>query len=839
MHENNLWKNFFSIITNRCLILFLIIAAIFYALLARLFHLQMVLGQGIRDDRYVTSTREVALPASRGNIYDRMGRQLAVNKTAFSIKMDASKVKIDAENLYDLIRLLESKGEKIVDRLPFTKQEPYEFAFGGTGRSVSRWKEDMEFTEEEKSFNASESFEKLREKFNIDPELSDKEARKILNLCNMLFLQRYKSWETITIAYNVKPETLSIIEEETIKYAGFSADVHSLRYYPEGKYFAHIIGYTGRVSNDELETHPDYKDIDLIGKNGIEYAYERQLRGKNGAQFAEVSSSQKILRFLPEVTPAVSGDNVYLTLDRDLQVSSYNILEEMLRGALINELQGKGKIENPITVKQFFSSLLKGVTIDLEKVMLATGDNASVKLKNLVLSQINSPDMENSDIRAQVRSICVTAFNDGQISASEILMIMLEQKIISDSGELYEDLLNGRVSVLTVILDKLASGEITPQMTGLDPCTGSIVVSDVNTGNVLAAVSYPSYNTNEFVNEMNYNYYSSINEDPTMPLNNRAFTERKAPGSTLKMISAITALENGSITPAARISDGIRFTSAGEPFLRCWSAIGHGSINVLHALEGSCNYFFCEAIYRLGNDKAGNKLDSISALNKYIRLFGLSEKTHVEIGETMPTMPTPEKKDSILQAYNPDTPMYDREWHDGDTVQTAIGQGFNEYTAANMNKYILTLATRGQRFQLHLVDSVRGADGQLKENTRPVMEEELLEISNSTWDAVHNGMLLVTEGRNGTGAKIFKDFPIRVAGKTGTAQEIVGRNDHSSFGGFAPYEDPQIAIYVSIPFGDTKAMPALASQIAVKVIKEYFGLDNGPQYPETVNGLIR
>ena len=828
LQEHEALRRIIAVITNKCLIIFVVILVSFYVLLSRLFFLQIVMGPEYLQTQNVTGTVDVTLPASRGNIYDRLGRPLAINKSAYGIKMDASVVKPDAVKLYGFIKLMEGKGEAIVDSFPFsTKQKPYEFAFAGTGWTQTQWKQSMDFDKDQMGYDADQSFQLLRGKFKIDKNLPDSEARKILNLCNMLYLQRYQTWNQITVAYDVKPETLSIIEEDTKNYGGFSADVQSLRYYPQGKYFSQIIGYTG------------YDNGKQVGKNGIESVYEDHLRGKDGTAVAEVTSLKQLISFLPNQVPAVSGDNVYLTIDSDLQVTAYNILEGMLKETLINELQGVGNIQNPITIKQFFSSLVKGVTIDADRVMSAGDGSPSSVLKNYVLSKIENPNTQDAEGRAQIRSAFSEAVQDGSAAPADILRIMLEQNLISGGSRLSDDLSNGNASVFSVVLDKLQSGEITPQMTGLDPCTGSVVVTDVKTGDVLAAASYPSYDTNEYVNTMNYAYFLDTNEDPTAPSNNRAFRERRAPGSTIKMVSAVTALQNGSVTPSSTILDRVVFTDAGLPYLKCWSAIGHGAINVSQALEVSCNYFFCTAIYRLGNDKAGNKLTSINDLDHYLQEFGMNEPTGVEIGEADPIMPSPEAKNRLQLNANPDTPAYDRQWHDGDTVQTAIGQSFSNYTAAGMNKYILTLATRGQRYQLHLVDSVRGADGRLIKKTRPTIEAALTDISDSTWAEVYKGMLLVTEGPSGTGANTFRGFPIRVAGKTGTAQEAVGRNDHSSFGGFAPYGDPQIAIYASIPFGDTKAMPALASQVARKVMSEYFGLDSKPQYPEAENGLLK
>ncbi|MDR1914753.1 MAG: hypothetical protein LBQ68_09785, partial [Clostridiales bacterium] len=270
LKENSLLRQFTKIITNRCLITFVVIFAIFYMLLSRLFYLQLVMGEEYLSKQNVTGTREVSLPASRGNIYDRLGRPLAINKSAYIIKMDASKVKIDADNLHDFIKLMESKNETIVDKFPITKTMPYQFDFTGIGNTEKQWKLDMGFeSEEELNMTASDCFEELIDKFKISPATTASDARKILNLCSMLYAQRYQAWEPIIIAYDVKLETLAIIEEETVKYEGFSADVQSLRYYPENKYFAHIVGYYGKISSTEYETNKDkYRQTDLIGKNG-------------------------------------------------------------------------------------------------------------------------------------------------------------------------------------------------------------------------------------------------------------------------------------------------------------------------------------------------------------------------------------------------------------------------------------------------------------------------------------------------------------------------------------------------------------------------------------------
>ncbi|MDR1914503.1 MAG: hypothetical protein LBQ68_08500, partial [Clostridiales bacterium] len=573
------------------------------------------------------------------------------------------------------------------------------------------------------------------------------------------------------------------------------------------------------------------------GKNGLEKSFESYLRGTDGTAQVEIDASKKIIRYLPDETPPISGNNVYLTIDRDLQIASYDILEDMLKQALIAKLKG-GETMVPITDKSFFASMIKSNTFDITKIMESTEDNPAYILQNYVLWHNPEAVWTDTESKYDIKLLMSQAILDGKISPAQMLMIMIDQNLITGGQELRDSLENRRVSAHNVIIEKLESGEITPQMTNLDPSTGSVVVTDVKNGNILAAVGYPSYDSNQYIVNTDPNFFTDMNEDLTRPLTNRPFMETRAPGSTLKMITAMATLESGAITPTTLIYDAHTFTTVGHPYVSCWSAVSHGRINISQALATSCNYFFCESVYRVGEPGNNGKFERIATLNEYMKMFGLDSPTGVEIGEDDTQMPTPDVKDRMLLNANPETPVYEREWYDGDTMQVSIGQGFSNYTAANMNKYILTLATHGIRYELHLVDSVKAANGTVIKNTRPVIEAQDLPISDGTWDAIYRGMLDVTEASYGTGRNTFAEFPISVAGKTGTAQQVTNRNSHSSFGGFAPFEDPEIAIYVVIPFGDTKSMSALASKVAIEVMEVYFGLDKSPQYAEPVNVLV-
>ena len=395
------------------------------------------------------------------------------------------------------------------------------------------------------------------------------------------------------------------------------------------------------------------------------------------------------------------------------------------------------------------------------------------------------------------------------------------------------------------IIEKLRLGELTPQMINVDPATGSVAVVDVRTGAVLAAVGYPSYDNNRLVNRIDIDYFHRINsDDPTRPMTNRPFVEARAPGSTFKMITAAAGLETGVITPTSTIHDRVAFTRAGRPAAHCMSRIGHGSINVEQALAVSCNYFFFETAFRLGS----NPRQRIDTLNNFMEFFGLNQRTGVEIGELADTfnwemtpdiMASPALKEFLHLRRDEFTPRNQWDWFDGDTIRVAIGQSYNNYSSAMMARYMMQIANNGVRFPLHMVSSIKSHCGVVIEQTVPIPDNIDMIVSDSSWAVIQRGMLHTTEGRGGTAAGHFRGFPIQVAGKTGTAEQTGSRLSHSSFGGYAPFDDPQIAVYVTIPFGDTRVMPAIAAQIARDVIYAFLMPEIVVEYSMPVNAIVR
>lgn len=896
---------------------------LFSAIGIRLFVLQIVEGEKYQQELKTSIMQNISIPASRGMIYDRYGRPLAVNEAAFSIKFDDSvtvplsnrqqavldflkargseitdnlpitsssprkftfkseeeetkwksslgltkkQMKYSADELYDylvekyqvpenisqeeerkflslstecsdknlmilsLIDILEKNNETLNDDLPISEIKPYEFSFNGNNTQEVSWKKSVGMKEEQYNMSADDTVDYLVDFFDIPECLSDKLKRDALSIRYSLYLMRYRKYQPITVAINIKDETVASVEENNGKFPGVSIYTDSLREYPDGEYFSNIIGYIGKINDTEYDNYKDYgyTQNDVIGKNGVESLYELKLNGQDGESLVEVDASGRRINTIETKAP-VSGNNIFLTIDKKLQIASYDYLEEALSETLIRKLQGASAKDSPISLREMYTSMVNSNTISIKKIMEST-DGVSKYIKDMILSQSPDFDLKADDALDTAKLIITSAIENGSLSNRDMTVVLFEQGILKGDEDYINRVRNGNISPLSVIIEKLRSRELHPYQTNLDPCTGSVVVSSVNTGEVLALVTYPSYDNNRLVNNFDSDYYSHLINDPTSPMVNRPLRQKKAPGSTFKMVVAVAGLQLGVITPNTYVHDLGQFTKAGTPYPKCWIYPGgtHGSINVSHALEVSCNYFFYDTSLKLANGSSenGTSEENIRALNKYMEAFGLNTVSGIELGETEPNMATPEYKEESIKWQNPDATTSQTRWTDGDTVRAAIGQSVNNYTPAVLTKYISTLANGGTRYKFHIIDKVENSSGGVIEKKDPDVEEQI-EIDPKNLKAVHEGMLLVTSGSKGTLRKVFKDFPVKVAAKSGTAQENLSRASHTVFVCFAPYDDPQIAITVMIPFGESSYSPAAV--VGRNIVGEYMGLNYEPK----------
>jgi penicillin-binding protein 2 len=325
---------------------------------------------------------------------------------------------------------------------------------------------------------------------------------------------------------------------------------------------------------------------------------------------------------------------------------------------------------------------------------------------------------------------------------------------------------------------------------------GAIVAIEPKTGEILALVSAPDYDLKQFSYVTSKDYLQKLYSDPEKPLFNRATMSLKPPGSTFKILSAIAALDMGLITTSTTYYCGGGFTFG--RYFKCHGV--HGNINVVHAIEKSCNTFFYNLIYKIG----------LENWKKYAVKFGFAKKTGIDIGEEVA---------GFIPDENYYKKAYGENWPRSIMASLGIGQGEVSVTPIQLAQYTALIANNGNTFQPHVVK------GYLDDNTKQIVPFKFPEIKTGIKqeiiDIVKEGMFLVVNGA-GTATNIRMD-DIKIAGKTGTAQNPHGK-DHSLFICYAPADNPKIAVAVvveNVGFGATYAAP-----IAKKVIEAYLKKDS-------------
>lgn len=340
---------------------------------------------------------------------------------------------------------------------------------------------------------------------------------------------------------------------------------------------------------------------------------------------------------------------------------------------------------------------------------------------------------------------------------------------------------------------------------------GAAIMIKVDTGEILAMASYPTYNLTTFSED-----YQTLLDDPLTPMVNRVIGGAYPPGSIFKMVVAVGALEERHITPKTEILDLGIYTKYKTFQPQCWiyrqHRITHGSLTVAMAIRDSCNYFFYTV-----SDKMG-----ISSIDKWAALFGLGEKTGIELsGEVAGQRSNAEAKAKVENT----------EWGPGDTLQSGIGQAYTLFTPIQLCAYLSTVCNGGYYYQPHILKEVTTYDySSVIVSTQPNLIRTV-PMSDSTYSAVMEGMLDAAE--NGTAAKVFENYPIRVGGKTGSAQVSSGTSN-GVFAAFAPYDDPEIAIVVIVEHGGSGSNIGI---IAREMMDSYFSIDTSVEGSGAQNSI--
>lgn len=757
--------------------------------------------------------------------------------------------------------------------------------------------------------------ENRKAEYGLPQNYTKHEILQLVSLRCGIAAYSFQRYQTVTIARGVSYGTVSRIYENIADFPGIDISESYKRVYADAEYLAPLIGYTGQISTEELEMfqkeNDSYTANDIVGKTGLESILETTLQGERGSEVIQVDNLGRVRSVKSRVEPQ-AGNDVFLTIDMDLQRVVYHILEQYIAGIIheniiearefdtdyitssdevkipiydiyyvlfennvlnVNYLKEPEATANEqriyrsfqkkaaeifevikhelfsdtpatyaelskryelgeqyqvymsyivndmlmkdtgilnesavdksdpvylawtkdedISLKEFLTYAISQNWIDLTKIVLDEMYMSADELYTVFTDYIADYLYEDDNFCKRVYRYMLL---EDRISGADICLLLFDQEVLEANAEDYAALSNGTLSGTDFIKEKIWNLEITPAQLAVTPCSGSVVLTDPNNGEVFACVTYPGYDNNRLANEMDFDYFTKLNMEKSSPFYSRATQEAIAPGSTFKLVSSVAGVMEGVLT----LGEGIKCTGKFELFDRpvnCWNKWGHGVLTLQTAIAESCNYFFNTVGYRLATVRGDYDDDTgITLLTKYAAMFGLGEKSGVEVPESSPNI----------------SKM--------DAVRTAMGQADNLFSTTQLARYVSTIANGGTCYYLTLVDAIADSTGSVLEKKEAEIGN-IVELPQELWDTIHAGMRGVVLDHDA-----FKDFhEVDVAGKTGTAQVSIDVPSHGAFIGYAPYEKPQISISVRIANGYTSANAAL---VARDIISYYFGIQS-------------
>ena len=926
----------------------LIFAGMTAVLSVRMFRLQVISGQEYADNFSVKTTRTRTLKSTRGNIYDVNGRLLAYNELTKSVTIEdsGSYETMREKNLYlnseiwHLTEMILERGDTLTHDFHIILDNYGNYVFDTSNETtINRFRADVygyrtidELKENERfagpdqiiaDLSSEDRFGLVYEEepftgeelaaYGLPRELDKASVLHIINVRYQLSLVSFQRYMPVTVARNVSPETVAAVMENTASMEGVKVTDDYSRIYTTGVDMGPVIGYIGQPSQEELEdlvqVDSRYSNTSIIGKAGVEQTMETTLQGTDGWEEVVVDNLGRVLDIRNRVEPQ-QGQDVWLSIDIDLQSACYQILEQRIAGILTQNIVEDKWIDKmileddqmiPISVYEVYNALFSNNVLDISHFSAEDAsdtektvwDNLQVfrtEVTDWLEAELNDPsaaafndlsvehqayisyirssvltsgsnildgsriDMSDDYYQAfitegsiSMRTFLLHAVNENWVDLSrlpedtseyltadeiyqaviayirehlpedegfdkllyrymlqhdrllpfDVIQLLYDQGILNKQDDLYQDFRSMLLTPSEVIRDKLTHLEITPAQLALDPCAGSIVVTDPDTGKVRACVTYPGYDNTRLVNNMDTDYYYELTVDQASPFYNKATQQLTAPGSTYKPIVAAAGLEEKVINRSTRVLCsgvfGAGFLDEGDQ-VHCWYLDGHGELTLTEAIEHSCNVYFCQVGYSLGETEDGRYRQSteLSLLQKYSMDFGLETTSGIEIPET----------DSHIS--------------DDLAIPSAIGQGTHQFTTSQLARYANTLANRGTCYDLSLIDHITDAEGEITDTCEPVVHTRS-RYSNETWNLIWPGMRAATISDNA-----WQGFSLNVYTKTGTAQESKIRPDHSLAIGFTEAhsrEHEDIAYAIRVPFGYTSRN---ASLIAKDMLNYYF-----------------
>ena len=452
----NYVKNSLSkLIKSRLIVLVVLFALLAGILIQRLYTMQIINGEKYLTDFTMQIKKETTLKSTRGNIYDRDGNAVAYNKLAYNVtyedvgSYDTTRERNLAMNgsLYQIMKVIEDGGDQVYTNYAIDIGSDGQYEFTREGFNLLRFRADIfgyadteDLKTDERNCTAEEMMQTLSTKkwygidlsvyteeelqeYGLPSSFTKEEQLKLTALRSAVAQNSYQKYVTTTIAKDISKDTVAVIMENKDRYPGVDVEEDSIRVYEDGLYMAPLIGYTGQVSAEELEElngengNGQYSSSDIVGKSGLEKYFEKELRGQNGTKTVYVDNLGKVLKEDSEVAPQ-AGNDIHLTIDRNLQIAVYKILEQYIAGIVYNKIFDAEKFDKDsisseddilIPIYDVYYSLFENNVLDADHL---ASDDASDNEKR-IYSEFQSREEEIfSEIRGQMTSSSATAYQD-------------------------------------------------------------------------------------------------------------------------------------------------------------------------------------------------------------------------------------------------------------------------------------------------------------------------------------------------------------------------------------------------------------------------------------------
>lgn len=655
-----------------------------------------------------------------------------------------------------------------------------------------------------------DEYKKIDEKYDSSYKIGKTGIEKYMET-QLQGTNGYKSFYVDSLGKVIDTDEEILPESGNDVYLSVSADYQSTIYQILEEHLAGILlsklvrtsAYETREINDsdELVTSIDEVYVQFINNNIIDYTHftdEDASANENQVYQIWLSRYNNVIGKICD--ELVSSDSKpIIEYEKEYQRYQYEIVnylnsEGILSDDVVSQTYSifKDFEAGNVSLRDYLTSCIVDEYVDVTKLLSEEAYADSEEIYLYLTEYIRENIQFDTTFTKLIYEYLIL---DKYVTGRQLCLILYDQDVLEMDYNSYDRLSSGSISSFDFVYEKISNLELTPAMLALDPCSASVVLTDVNTGKVKAMVSYPSYDNNKLTNHIDSNYYYKLINDQSLPLYNRATQQKTAPGSTFKMITAVAGIEEGVISSETPILDEGIFTKV-ESKNKCWIyPSNHGWLNVTSAIEHSCNYFFYEVGYRLGltgnDEESFNDSYGISKIAQYASQFGLNEVSGVEISESEP---------QIATEY---------------PITAAIGQSNNNYTVSQLSRYVSAIANNGYLYKLSLLDSVKDSDGNVIKSFEPELSRQL-NFSDSSWKVIKNGMSDMASS-----SAVLSSMGVKIAGKTGTAQEATNRADHALFVGYAPSDNPEISISVRIPYGYYSSN---AVEVARDVFNYYFNL---------------